>query len=105
MEKYSKTIGKEMPYLLPDDFFEKNEQELMRRVTTLQTRRRHRLLLWIGGAAAAAILTGIALLPPIMHSEAIELTTPLYSYNESVSTEELRSWVDLYEADIFLSYE
>lgn len=105
MEKYFKTIGKEMPYLLPDDFFEKNEQELMRRVTSLQTRRRHRLLLWIGGAAAAAILTGIALLPPITQPKTIESNTPLYSYNESMSTEEVRSWVELYEADIFLSYE
>lgn len=105
MEKYSKPIGKKMPYLLPDDFFEQNEQEMKRRVAILKTRRHHKLLLWIGGAAAAAILTGIALLPSITQPKTDELNTPLYSYNESMTNEELRGWVELYEADIFLSYE
>lgn len=104
MEKNSKPIDKKMPYLLPDDFFERNEQEVMRRVTSLQTRRRHRFLLWIGGTAAAAVLTGIAFLTSTQPLT-IELNTLLYSYNESMTNEELQGWVELYEADIFLSYE
>ena len=105
MEKYFETIGKEMPYLLPDNFFETNEKEVMQRISALQRKHRRQLSVWIGGAMAAAILIGIVLLSPITQPTPIDLNAPLYSYNESMSNEEVQSLMELYEADIFLSYE
>ena len=98
-----------MPYGLPEGFFEANEAALMARVQQEQAQqarrgRRMYLSLWMGGAVAAMLAVGAYFWMP---REEVVMTSAdlLYAYHDGMSSEELESWVEFYEADLFVSYE
>lgn len=96
MENSWNKVGKQMPYSVPEGFFEQQQAELIRQTVGTNT---HHTRWWIGGAAAAACLV-VGLVG--LHS-ADEPTLALYEYTEQMSEEELSSWSEFYEADLFLS--
>ena len=113
MEQNWNSVGKRMPYSLPEGFFEANEAALMARVQqeaqeTAQRPTRKgvmmRLPLWMGGAVAAMLAVGVLFWMP---REESVLTSGdlLYAYHDGMSSEELESWIEFYEADLFVSYE
>ncbi len=116
MEKeWKKTVGKRMPYSLPEGFFEANEAELMRRIATEQPHvvgradgtpkgRLVPLSAWIGGAVAAMLVVGALFYLPQERPAEVEQAL-LYADHATLSEEELASWVEFYEADLFVSYE
>lgn len=111
METSWEKIGKQMPYRVPTDFFAENEAVLMCRIAAAPTSapapargRRMRLPLWVGGAVAAALLAGVLAFWPAPE-EPVTANEPLYACHEVMSAEELESWVEFYEADLFVSYE
>ena len=117
MEERLNSIGKRMPYRLPEGFFEANEAELIQRMqreaqTAKQTNKvaaprkglALRLPLWICGAVAAMLAIGVLFWIPEEQAEAMP-NAPLYANYEEMSEEELAHWVEFYEADLFVSYE
>ncbi len=93
MDTNFETIGKRMPYTVPTDFFSQNEAALFARTT-----RRRSLPLICGIAASFALICFVGL-----WFTSSELTPPLYGYNEQMEDDELASWVEFYEADMFIS--
>lgn len=116
MEERLTSIGKRMPYSLPEGFFEANEAAVMQRIareervaqslTGANIRKgvAKRLPLWIAGAVAAMLAVGVLFLIPEEQAEAMP-NAPLYANYEEMSEEELAHWVEFYEADLFMSYE
>lgn len=99
MEKEFNKVGKRMPYRVPEGFFEAQEKVILAKSVGSKTRF-HRW--WVGGVAAAAcLMVGLFWL----HSadEPTFAPTALYGYTEQMNDEELTTWVEFYEADIFLS--
>lgn len=116
MEERLNSIGKRMPYSLPEGFFKANEVELMQRIareeqltqSLMATNTRKgmvkRLPLWIVGAVAAMLAVGVLFWIP--EEQATTTTNDLlYASYEEMSEEELAHWVEFYEADLFVSYE
>ena len=116
MEEHLTSIGKRMPYSLPEGFFEANEAAVMQRIareervaqslTGANIRKgvAKCLPLWIAGAVAAMLAVGVLFLIP--EQKAIPSTGgPLYAGYEEMSDEELDHWIEFYEADLFVSYE
>lgn len=95
-------IGKQMPYRVPDSFFEQNHRVWGQSVG-ITRERNWRLPLWVGSSVAAAILVGFAMWTAL-HSEPVPTSEQLYVYNDTMSDDELESWVEFYEADLFVSY-
>mgnify|MGYP003303466477 FL=1 len=99
MEKEFNKVGKRMPYRVPEGFFEAQEKELLAKSVGSKTRF-HRW--WVGGVAAAACLM-VGLFGLHSADEPTFAPTALYGYTEQMNDEELTTWVEFYEADIFLS--
>ena len=113
-----KSIGKRMPYRIPDGFLEKMQKQVLERTQAERFNRQHRIKLIIGAALAiAAVMLGV-LFFPISQPVAEELPSPslivstdldssysdtLDRYIESMSDEELAGWVELSENDIFIN--
>ncbi len=99
MEKEFNKVGKQMPYRVPEGFFEAQEKEILAKSVGSKTRF-HRW--WVGGVAAAACLM-VGLFGLHSADEPTFDSTALYGYTEQMNDEELTTWVEFYEADIFLS--
>lgn len=99
MEKEFNKVGKRMPYRVPEGFFEAQEKEILAKSVGSKTRF-HRW--WVGGVAAAACLM-VGLFGLHSADEPTFAPTALYGYTEPMNDEELTTWVEFYEADIFLS--
>lgn len=110
MKEFEK-IGKAMPYRTPEGFFAEQAAELQQLAaqytqeqSAQATKGRLQPLLWVGGVAAA-LLVGVVLSWGDRALQPNETTPnePLYAYNETMSSDELESWVEYYEADLFLA--
>ncbi len=99
MEKEFNKVGKRMPYRVPEGFFEEQEKAILAKSVGSKTRF-HRW--WVGGVAAAACLM-VGLFGLHSADEPTLAPTALYGYTEQMNDEELTTWVEFYEADIFLS--
>ncbi len=99
MEKEFNKVGRRMPYRVPEGFFEEQEKEILAKSVGSKTRF-HRW--WVGGVAAAACLM-VGLFGLHSANEPTFAPTALYGYTEQMNDEELTTWVEFYEADIFLS--
>lgn len=99
METGWKEMGKRMPYRVPEGFFEQQQEVLTAR--TVGSRKR-RYGWWLGAVAAAACLA-VGVFVRNATGEATSGEGVLYAYSEQMGDEELSSWVEFYEADIFLS--
>ncbi len=99
MEKEFNKVGRRMPYRVPEGFFEEQEKEILAQSVGSKTRF-HRW--WVGGVAAAACLM-VGLFGLHSADEPAFTPTALYGYTEQMNDEELTTWVEFYEADIFLS--
>lgn len=99
MEKEFNKVGRRMPYRVPEGFFEEQEKEILAQSVGSKTRF-HRW--WVGGVAAAACLM-VGLFGLLSADEPTFAPTALYGYTEQMNDEELTTWVEFYEADIFLS--
>ena len=96
MEEQWIAVGKQMPYRVPTAFFEENEARLMR---SIARKRLWRATWWIGAAASVALVLTIGL----CEKTARLPEGTIYAYNEEMADEDLSSWIEFYEADIFLS--
>lgn len=87
-------IGKRMPYTVPKEFFRENEAAILARTT------RRRRLNWplVCGIAASLVLVCLVALRTTSTNE-----LSLYGYHDTMADEELASWVEFYEADLFIS--
>ncbi len=110
MKEFEK-IGKAMPYRTPEGFFAEQAAELQQLAAQYtqeqsahEAKGRLRPLLWAGGVAAV-LLVGVALYWSDLATQSTETmpSEPLYAYNETMSNDELESWVEYYEADLFLA--
>lgn len=99
MEKEFNKVGRRMPYRVPEGFFEEQEKVILAQSVGSKTRF-HRW--WVGGVAAAACLM-VGLFGLHSADEPTFAPTALYGYTEQMNDEELTTWVEFYEADIFLS--
>lgn len=99
MEKEFNKVGRRMPYRVPEGFFEEQEKAILAQSVGSKTRF-HRW--WVGGVAAAACLM-VGLFGLHSADEPAFAPTALYGYTEQMNDEELTTWVEFYEADIFLS--
>lgn len=112
-------IGKQMPYRIPDGFFDKMQEQVMERVQKEEKHKKpHRvkLILW-ATLAAAAVLVGVVFfsgprpaaeqLPSdsFLVSVGLDYSYPdaMDQYIESMPDEELAEWVELSENDIFIN--
>lgn len=96
MKQDWKPTQKPMPYRVPSNFFSENEGELLRAVEQQRPRRTN---WWIAAAASLIVATFVGLWS--MSQRLPE--GALYPYSEELADEELASWVEFYEADLFLS--
>ncbi len=113
MENDWTKLGKQMPYRLPEAFFEQNARAILARVAACSDAQRPthpdtypaarkmplRLPLISGIAAAVALCCLVAL----WQVERPQPSIALYAYAEDMADDELASWIDFYEADLFLS--
>ncbi|MBQ2844140.1 MAG: hypothetical protein IJE69_07820 [Alistipes sp.] len=99
MEKEFNKVGRRMPYRVPEGFFEEQEKAILAQSVGSKTRF-HRW--WVGGVAAAVCLM-VGLFGLHSADEPTFAPTALYGYTEQMNDEELTTWVEFYEADIFLS--
>lgn len=114
-----KNIGKQMPYRVPDGFFEKMQEQMTKRAADdKKHKRQQRMKLIISVTlAAAAILMGVifflATKPEIEQfpsnslivSMDLDYSSPdvMDQYIADMSDEELAEWVELSENDIFIN--
>lgn len=95
MDTSFEKIGKRMPYTVPKEFFRENEIAILARTT------RRRRMNWslICGVAASLVLVCLVTLRITSSSD----SPSLYGYHDAMADEEVASWVEFYEADIFIS--
>lgn len=113
-----KQIGKQLPYRVPDGFFEKMQGQVMECIQEEKHRKQHWIRLVVPATfIAAAVWLGILFFPVFspeterLPSETLIVSTALdcpYSdvmdqYIEAMSDEELAEWVELSENDIFIN--
>lgn len=113
-----KKIGKQMPYRIPANFFEKMPDQVMECVQEGGHKRQHRIK-WIVSAtlAAAAVLLGVVFFS-VSGPSAEQLPSDSFlvsadsdysypdamdQYIENMPDEELAEWVELSENDIFIN--
>ena len=106
MKKDFEDIGKQVPYRVPDGFFEDVQQNVMER-TSHSAKRRMRILRFSPVIlAAAAVLSGIIFLPEISHVPQVEnisqVTADNNNWIENVSDEDLEAMDDFLSYDIFM---
>lgn len=99
-------IGKQVPYRVPEGFFEEMQQNVMER--TKQPRKRRTLLLRLTPVilATAAVLSAIAFLPENYQEQQVEnisqATTDNASWIEEMSDEDLEAMDDISSYDVFM---
>lgn len=111
-------IGKQMPYLVPEGFFEQAQEQMVQRTGVDKRKNSHRIKLIVSATlAAAAVLWGILFFSvpqpetEQLPSGSLIVSTDLdYSYSdaldqyiESMPDAELAEWVELSENDIFIN--
>ncbi len=122
------SIGKQMPYRLPEGFFLEEEatlQQLAAKQSAMMQAEATRLAeprpttsteaapralkihlgWWIGGVAAVVALALITLLHFETTLQPLQSASesPLYAYHDAMTSDELDGWVEFYEADLFLA--
>ena len=113
MEKDFENIGKQLPYRVPDGFFEESRTEIW---TQLQqekkSRVRHRRLISMAVVAIAAALAGVVYLPVSVSRQDIKqnanelmvnVNLEIDNWIQNLSDEELEQMVAFTENDIFLN--
>ena len=108
-------IGKQMPYRIPEGFFERMQEETLHRVEA-EKRRKKLYRLKVGIAAvlgAAAVWCGVTFFfqtpSDVDHHTDIsewmaetDCDDPLCIYLQQLSDEELEEWIEFSENDIFM---
>ena len=109
---FEENMGKEVPYRVPDHFFEESQREIWARIQredALRKRRRWRIA--FSTLAVAAVLSGLLFLPLTLRDKgetrsgselAVDVNSALDSWIQNMSDEELERLVAFSENDIFL---
>ncbi len=106
-------IGKQMPYCVPEGFFESFPDRVMQRIAARKRARRRRMWLGIGTSVAAAMVAGIvffggksgsSLYPSDSYEEVFtNISDKMDAYVGRLSDEELNELYDYYAADVTLT--
>ena len=91
------SIGKQMPYLVPDGFFEQSEQQLKSTVLSLSAQRKKLRRRWYAIAAGVAVLLAIYPVSRLLQHHT-DSETPVYCQTDNTSED----WKDFADADIFM---
>ena len=108
-DKDFELVGKHMPYVVPDGFFDKLEQNVMEQInleTTTRKRPRKRLLRFVGPAAAAAValLLVLTVSLPKHSTPSADFESVQLAYN-NLSTEDQEFLQEIYNDDLFINFE
>lgn len=100
------TGNKQMPYLVPDDFFKKLEEDVMAEVHTEVNMKSTRRRRWYIGSAALTIAAGVALFL-VLHLQKPETDAGDFAYVEQafnqLNTEDQNYILDTYQNDVFIN--
>ncbi len=91
------SIGKQMPYRVPDGFFDQSEQQLKSSVQSLSAHRKTFHLRWYAIAAGVAVLLAIYPVSRLLQRH-VDAETPVYCQTDNASED----WTDFADADIFM---
>jgi len=101
------TVGKRLPYSVPEGFFEANARAVLASVERSRLRRlRTALAAPLGVVAAAALAWGIFIHTPSQHKDKLTATAQQCSIDgfvNSLSDKELSDLDDAMSMDVFLS--
>ena len=96
MENEFKNIGKKMPYTVPDGYFD----QMHERLSAIPGRQRRAVTLrWVSIAAAFVLVTSVGFFTLRQKPQ----DNTLADIVQSLSDEELASWVDFHDNDVFLA--
>lgn len=113
-----KSIGKQMPYRTPEDFFEKMQKQVTEHAQGEKPRKQPRMKLVVATAfAVAAMLLGLVFFPTtqpeaeqLSAGDLLVSTDLTYSYSDAMDSyieempdEELAEWVEFSDNDIFIN--
>lgn len=99
MEKEFENIGKKMPYTVPDGYFD----AMHGRLAAIPARHRRSLVIrWVSVAAAIVLVASVAFFTLRPRPQETLLSDIVSQYEQSLSDEELDSWVEFAENDVFL---
>ena len=99
MEKEFENIGKKMPYTVPDGYFDAMHEKL----AAIPGRQRRNLVIrWVSAAAAIVLVASVAFFTLRPRPQETLLSDIMLQYEQSLSDEELDSWVEFSENDVFL---
>ncbi len=111
-------IGKRTPYLTPEGFFQRMQEEVMERTLKKKSKKVLRLKLAFAAViGAAAMLTGILFFSSrqlktenrpsdsfiVATGNGISYSDAIDQYVENMSDEELAEWIEFSENDIFMN--
>ena len=96
MENEFKSIGKKMPYIVPDGYFERMHESLS---DIPRRQRRAFSLRWMSIAAAFVLVTSAGFFALRQKPQ----DNTLADIVQSLSDEELASWVEFSDNDVFLT--
>ena len=91
------SLGKQMPYLVPDGFFEQSEQQLKSTAQSLSANSKTLRRRWYAIAAGVAVLLAIYPVSRILQHHT-DSETPVYCQTNNTSED----WKDFADADIFM---
>ena len=96
MEKSFEKVGKTMPYTVPDGYFEQMHEQL----SAIPGRQRRTMTLrWVSIAAAFVLVTSVGFFALKQKPQ----DNTLADIVQSLSDEELASWIEFNDNDVFLS--
>ena len=99
MEKEFENIGKKMPYTVPEGYFDAMHVKL----SAIPARQKRVLALrWISAAAAVILVASVAFFTFRSRPQETLVSDILADYEQSLTDEELDSWVDFSDNDVFL---
>lgn len=111
-------IGKRTPYLTPEGFFQRMQEEVMERTLKKKSKKVLRLKLAFAAViGAAAMLTGVLFFSSrqlktenrpsdsfiVATGNSISYSDAIDQYVENMSDEELAEWIEFSENDIFMN--
>lgn len=111
-------IGKRTPYLTPEGFFQRMQEEVMERILKKKSKKMLRLKLAFAAViSAAAMLTGVLFFSShqlktengpsdsfiVATGNSISYSDAIDQYVENMSDEELAEWIEFSENDIFMN--
>ncbi len=111
-------IGKRTPYLTPEGFFQRMQEEVMERTRKKKSKKVLRLKLAFAAViGAAAMLTGVLFFSSrqlktenrpsdsfiVATGNGISYSDAIDQYVENMSDEELAEWIEFSENDIFMN--